>query len=42
MGAALQQDRCTQHDYIRLFAESAEPLRWLGYRSTELLDIQKS
>ena len=29
MGAMLQQDRCTQNDYVRLFADSAEPLRWL-------------
>ena len=29
MGAMLQQDRCTQKDYIRLFTDSAEPLRWL-------------
>ena len=29
MGAMLQQDRCTQSDYVRLFADSAEPLRWL-------------
>jgi DNA-directed RNA polymerase specialized sigma24 family protein len=29
MGAMLQQDRCTQNDYVSLFADSAEPLRWL-------------
>jgi DNA-directed RNA polymerase specialized sigma24 family protein len=34
MGAMLQQDRCTQNDYIRLFADSAEPLRWLCYTLT--------
>jgi DNA-directed RNA polymerase specialized sigma24 family protein len=34
MGAMLQQDRCTQNDYVRLFADSAEPLRWLCYTLT--------
>ena len=34
MGATLQQDRCTQNDYVRLFADSAEPLRWLCYTLT--------
>lgn len=34
MGAMLQQDRCTQNDYVRLFADSAEPLRWLCYSLT--------
>ena len=29
MGATLQQDTCTQNDYVRLFTDSAEPLRWL-------------
>ncbi len=31
MGAMLQQDRCTQNDYVQLFADSAEPLQWLCY-----------
>jgi DNA-directed RNA polymerase specialized sigma24 family protein len=26
----LQQDKCTQDDYVKLFASSAEPLRWLS------------
>jgi DNA-directed RNA polymerase specialized sigma24 family protein len=34
MGAMLQPDRCTQNDYVRLFADSAEPLRWLCYTLT--------
>lgn len=34
MGSMLQQDRCTQNDYVRLFADSAEPLRWLCYTLT--------
>jgi DNA-directed RNA polymerase specialized sigma24 family protein len=34
MGAMLQQDRCTQNDYIRLFADSAAPLQWLCYTLT--------
>jgi DNA-directed RNA polymerase specialized sigma24 family protein len=34
MGARLQQDKCTQNDYVRLFADSAEPLRWLCYTLT--------
>jgi DNA-directed RNA polymerase specialized sigma24 family protein len=34
MGAMLQQDRCTQNDYVRLFADSAEPLQWLCYTLT--------
>ena len=34
MGATLQQDRCTQNDYVRLFADSAEPLQWLCYTLT--------
>jgi DNA-directed RNA polymerase specialized sigma24 family protein len=34
MGAMLQQDRCTQNDYVQLFADSAEPLRWLCYTLT--------
>ena len=34
MGAMLQQDGCTQNDYVRLFADSAEPLRWLCYSLT--------
>ena len=34
MGAMLQQDRYTQNDYIRLFANSAEPLEWLCYTLT--------
>jgi DNA-directed RNA polymerase specialized sigma24 family protein len=34
MGAALRQDRCTQNDYVRLFANSAEPLQWLCYTLT--------
>jgi RNA polymerase sigma factor (sigma-70 family) len=34
MGAKLQQDRCTQNDYVQLFADSAEPLRWLCYSLT--------
>jgi DNA-directed RNA polymerase specialized sigma24 family protein len=34
MGAILQQDRCTQNDYVRLFADSAEPLQWLCYTLT--------
>ena len=34
MGPMLQQDRCTQNDYVRLFADSAEPLRWLCYTLT--------
>ena len=34
MGAMLQQDRCAQNDYVRLFADSAEPLRWLCYTLT--------
>jgi len=34
MGATLQQDRCTQNDYVRLFEDSAEPLRWLCYTLT--------
>jgi DNA-directed RNA polymerase specialized sigma24 family protein len=34
MGAMLQQDRCTQNDYIRLFEDSAEPLEWLCYSLT--------
>jgi len=29
MGAMLQQDKCTQNDYVRLFADSSEALRWL-------------
>ncbi len=29
MGAILQQDKCTQNDYVQLFADSAESLRWL-------------
>ena len=31
MAATLQQDRCTQNDYVRLFADSAESLKWLCY-----------
>jgi DNA-directed RNA polymerase specialized sigma24 family protein len=34
MGTMLQQDRCTQNDYVQLFADSAEPLRWLCYTLT--------
>jgi DNA-directed RNA polymerase specialized sigma24 family protein len=34
MGPTLQQDRCTQNDYVRLFADSAEPLQWLCYTLT--------
>src|SRR4029078_6385716 len=34
MGAMLRQDMCTQNDYVRLFADSAEPLRWLCYTLT--------
>jgi len=34
MGATLQQDRCTQNDYVRLFADSAESLEWLCYTLT--------
>ena len=34
MGAMLQQDRCTQNDYVQLFADSAEPLQWLCYSLT--------
>jgi DNA-directed RNA polymerase specialized sigma24 family protein len=34
MGTMLQQDRCTQNDYAQLFADSAEPLRWLCYTLT--------
>jgi DNA-directed RNA polymerase specialized sigma24 family protein len=34
MGATLQQDRCTQNDYVRLFTDSAEPLRWLCFTLT--------
>ena len=34
MRTMLQQDRCTQSDYVRLFADSAEPLRWLCYTLT--------
>jgi len=30
----LRQDRCTQNDYVRLFADSAEPFRWLCYTLT--------
>ena len=30
----LPQDRCTQDDYVRLFADSAEPLHWLCYTLT--------
>jgi len=30
----LPQDKCTQRDYIRLFAGSAEPLHWLCYTLT--------
>jgi DNA-directed RNA polymerase specialized sigma24 family protein len=35
MGAMLQQDRCTQNDYVRLFTDSAEPLRWLCHTLTD-------
>jgi DNA-directed RNA polymerase specialized sigma24 family protein len=34
MRTMLQQDRCTQNDYVRVFADSAEPLRWLCYTLT--------
>ena len=34
MAVTLQQDRCTQNDYVRLFADSAEPLEWLCYTLT--------
>jgi hypothetical protein len=34
MGAMLQQDRCTQNDYVRLFADSSQPLRWLCHTLT--------
>ena len=34
MGAMLQQDRCTQNDYVRLFTDTAEPLRWLCHTLT--------
>jgi DNA-directed RNA polymerase specialized sigma24 family protein len=34
METKLQLDRCTQNDYVRLFADSAEPLRWLCYTLT--------
>lgn len=34
MGTMVQQDRCTQNDYAQLFADSAEPLRWLCYTLT--------
>src|SRR5262252_5235613 len=34
MAATLQQDRCTQNDYVQLFADSAEPLAWLCYTLT--------
>jgi len=34
MEATLQHDRCTQNDYVRLFADSAEPLGWLCYTLT--------
>jgi DNA-directed RNA polymerase specialized sigma24 family protein len=34
MSAMLPQDRCTQSDYVRLFADSAEPLHWLCYTLT--------
>ena len=30
MSTIRQQDKCTQNDYIKLFADSAEPLRWLS------------
>lgn len=39
MGATLQQDRCTQNDYVRLFADSAEPLRWLSNTLTGDSDL---
>jgi len=34
MGAMLQQDKCTQNDYVQLFTDSAEPLHWLCYTLT--------
>ena len=34
MSAMLRQDRCAPSDYVRLFAESAEPLHWLCYTLT--------
>jgi DNA-directed RNA polymerase specialized sigma24 family protein len=34
MGAMLQQDKCTQNDYVRLFTDSSEPLRWLCHTLT--------
>jgi DNA-directed RNA polymerase specialized sigma24 family protein len=34
MGSILQQDRCTQNDYVRLFTDAAEPLRWLCHTLT--------
>src|SRR5215471_1588292 len=30
MSTMLRQDKCTQDDYVRLFADSAKPLRWLS------------
>ena len=41
MGATLQQDRCTQNDYVRLFAGSAEPLRWLCFTLTGDEDLSE-
>jgi len=39
MRATLQQDRCTQNDFVRLFADSGESLRWLGITLTGDADV---
>jgi DNA-directed RNA polymerase specialized sigma24 family protein len=41
MEAKLQQDRCTQNDYVELFAGSARSLHWLCYTLTGDSELAK-